>query len=465
MDFSNPRIIGQSNHDGQDNSGYYNSDLQSDEVQTYLSDNPGVQHFDDWTPPKIPNHISPQPEVQPEATFGPKETDSNNSSRTEPTFHLQDTSALSTQDLTSAIELDPSLLLYGTNFDKLLAQDPVHVHIMRLVEKHAKDPRIPVYAKVGFLKLATINKAKVGNLQDVELDSMMAAVRLAQHNNEERRNAENEYEKVIRDCIDQYHWLHDKNNRLQDKVAGTFRNILKSTGYDIPKAINPKAVDDLSCILVASTSDWYYKTAPGITLNVDMTDQATPDDTLDTDMTDQAASTEDLATPSSLEYNFKPPEAPSVPIKRICVNVITHLSLLGGRPANVSRFYTHDYASFDGFMNRLSKARGQSRAQYPERLGFLTDQQMELGKWLYQMATGMETLDLERNAWRLVDEKSYDTLSCAENEQIFLIHVSLIFSNGSSPLHSQALRCLSKCTIQSQEAVVSTEGPRNVSNS
>lgn len=381
--------------------------------------------------------------MQPEATFGPKETDSNNNLRTEPTSHPHNTPVLSTQNVTNAIELDPSPLSYGTNFDKLLAQDPVHVHIMRLVEKHARNPKIPVYAKVNFVKLAAINKAKASNLQDVEIASMMAAVTLAQRKNNERRNAENGYEKVVCDCIDQIQWLNNnKTQHLQVKVAAAFRNILKSTGYEIPNAINLKAVDDLSCILVASTLDWYYKTAPNASSDTDMTDQAASDAISDSDVADQATPTENLATPSSLKCNVKPPKAPAVPIKRICVDVITHLSLLGGRPANVSKFYTHDHASFDGFMDRLSKARGQNRTQYPERLGFLSDQQMESGKWLYQVATGMETLNLERNAWRLVDEKSYKTLSCAENEHIFLIHVSLIFSYSQSPLHSQALRCL-----------------------
>jgi hypothetical protein len=161
----------------------------------------------------------------------------------------------------------------------------------------------------------------------------------------------------------------------------------------------------------------------------------------DSDMTDQATITMSFATSSSLNRNIKPPKAPSAPVKRICVNIITHLSLLGGKPANSNRFYTHDRAGFDEFMDRLLKARLQSRSRYPERLGFLTDQQMKLGKWLYQIATSMETLDSERTAWRVVDESSYKTLSFGENEQIFLIHVSLTIPYSSSPLYSLASSC------------------------
>jgi hypothetical protein len=159
-------------------------------------------------------------------------------------------------------------------------------------------------------------------------------------------------------------------------------------------------------------------------------------------MTDQAILSENLATSPSFNCKIKPPKAPPVPVKRICINVITHLSLLGGRPANSNKFHTHNQTSLDGFMDRLARARSQSHSEYPERLGFLTDQQMKQGKWLYQMARNMETLDLERLAWRLVDENSYKTLSSEEDEHIFLIHVSLTNSVLSSPLHSRARICL-----------------------
>jgi hypothetical protein len=214
---------------------------------------------------------------------------------------------------------------------------------------------------------------------------------------------------------------------LKRNVAVVFKTILKSIGCEIFTTIDARSVDDLSCIMVAATSDWYYRTAP--------------DRMQDSDMTDQATITKSFTTSSSLNCNIKPPKAPYAPVKRICVNVITHLNLLGGKPANSNKFYTHDRVGFDEFMDRLLEARLQGRSQYPERLGFLTDQQMKLGKWLYQIATSMETLDSERIAWRVVDENSYKTLSYGENGQIFLIHVSLTVSYSSSPLHPLASSC------------------------
>jgi hypothetical protein len=381
-------------HDNRDN----NENSGSEEAN-YVSDDSVIEDFDDTA---------------------------NNYSRPEASFNPQDVTVMS-QDVTHAIELDPSFLPYGTNINKLLARDPVHEQIMRLVEKCATQAIIPFYAKVNFVKLAAINKAKENKIQDVEFTAMMEVVDLAQRG-KERRNAENEYERIVLDCTDQVRWLQSKTNEnLKRKVAVVFKTILKSIGCEIFAAIDARTVDDLSCILVAATSDWYYRTAP--------------DRMQDSDMTDQATITMSFATSSSLNRNIKPPKAPSAPVKRICVNIITHLSLLGGKPANSNRFYTHDRAGFDEFMDRLLKARLQSRSRYPERLGFLTDQQMKLGKWLYQIATSMETLDSERTAWRVVDESSYKTLSFGENEQIFLIHVSLTIPYSSSPLYSLASSC------------------------
>jgi hypothetical protein len=104
---------GISDDDNHDDRDYYNSDPEPDEVQVFLSDNSGVQHFEDWIPTKVPNHISSQPKVQPEATFGPQET-----------------TRLADGDVANDITPDPDLIIHGTNFDVLLAQHPVNARML-----------------------------------------------------------------------------------------------------------------------------------------------------------------------------------------------------------------------------------------------------------------------------------------------------------------------------------------------
>jgi hypothetical protein len=209
-------------HDNRDN----NENSGSEEAN-YVSDDSVIEDFDDTA---------------------------NNYSRAEASFNPQDVTVMS-QDVTHAIELDPSFLPYGTNINKLLARDPVHEQIMRLVEKCATQAIIPFYAKVNFVKLAAINKAKENKIQDVEFTAMMEVVDLAQRG-KERRNAENEYERIVLDCTDQVRWLQSKTNEnLKRKVAVVFKTILKSIGCEIFAAIDARTVDDLSCILVAATSD------------------------------------------------------------------------------------------------------------------------------------------------------------------------------------------------------------------
>jgi hypothetical protein len=61
----------------------------------------------------------------------------------------------------------------------LLAKDPVHTRMLKLVVKNAIDRKIILYTKVNLVKLAAINKAKTSNLEDAELASMMTSVSLA----------------------------------------------------------------------------------------------------------------------------------------------------------------------------------------------------------------------------------------------------------------------------------------------
>ena len=124
--------MGYSDDDNHDDRDYYNSDPEPDEVQVFRSDNSGVQHFEDWIPTKVPNHISSQPKVQPEATFGP-----------------QATTPLADADVANDITPDPDLIIYGTNFDALLAQDPINARMLELIGENTINPQIVFYIKEG----------------------------------------------------------------------------------------------------------------------------------------------------------------------------------------------------------------------------------------------------------------------------------------------------------------------------
>lgn len=90
-------------------------------------------------------------------------------------------------------------------------------------------------------------------------------------------------------------------------------------------------------------------------------------------------------------------------------------------------------------MDKISKALRRSRAYYPHRLGFLTERQNKDGTWLYQAATDMESLDLDRDSWRMMDESSAKTLSTIEGKQVFLIHVSSTYNPWRIPVPDACL--------------------------
>ncbi|KAH0366617.1 hypothetical protein KCU65_g5236, partial [Aureobasidium melanogenum] len=341
------------------------------------------------------------------------DTDSTNANHLEameldprfaPTFDPQESMADQDVDTVDSIELDGDLVSHGTDFSQQLSQDPVHKRILDLVEQYADGPQVATYAKVHFVKLFAINKVKAANLEDIELASIMASMSLSHEDNKEGHSIDNKYQKTVHDCVDQVKCLAKKDNPIR-KVAGTLKAITESTGYRIPDGIDKTLLDDLACILIATTSDAYYKTAPRELPAPNPIHQPTP-----------------ASTTTSLPCKIKKPRHLPQPVKRCSINVITHLSLVGGKPSNVETFTTHGKTTLANIMDKVSKALRRSRAYYPHRLGFLTDRQSKDGVWLYQAATDMETLDLDRDSWRIMDESSAKTLSIIEGKQVFLIH-------------------------------------------
>lgn len=349
-----------------------------------MSDNSDVEDFEDW------GNSSAEPRV-------------------EPSFDLRETSIPSNLDVDDPVELHQSLLSYGTDFDELANQDPVHKRILELVVEKASKPEIIVFSKVNLVKLATIHKLKASNLDDAILSSMMQAVSLAQDNEAVRRETENKEERIIRDCIDQIHWL-TKKSHLEDHVAATLLNIIKASHYKIPSVIRKKKVDDLCGILYAIVSDDHYKDAP-LAAEISSPPQ----------INDIAATTSD-SKPESKSLKHIPHAG-----TRFGIHLITHLTLIGGRPMHVEKLYTTDKATFSEVMRKISNSLGSSQSSQRKRLGVLTQEQMNTGSWLYQIASDLELLNMGYAAWKIFDELSLKMMPSVREDQIFMIHVS---SNG-----------------------------------
>ncbi|THX67666.1 hypothetical protein D6D05_09729 [Aureobasidium pullulans] len=178
------------------------------------------------------------------------------------------------------------------------------------------------------------------------------------------------------DCVEQLRRLPQR--KIEKMVIATYKRIIDFTGYHIPPVINKRSVDDLAGVLIAMTSDSTYEASP-------VTELLPPGD-------------------------------------RFRMNVIVHLALIGGNPANSWHFSTLNYVTFSGFMKKVLDALASGRRGQPERLGYLTHQQKERGVWLSQAAADMESLELQRDAWQVVDESNYKALMKIKDKHVFLIH-------------------------------------------
>ncbi|KAG9842798.1 hypothetical protein KCU98_g5651, partial [Aureobasidium melanogenum] len=358
--------------------GDYDSD-EYPESPNFLSDNSDIEDYEDWE-------------------------DSRGKLRVEPSFDLQETSVQSNIDVDNSVELHQSLLSYGTDFDELATQDPVHKRILELVVEKAPEPEIILFSKVNLVKLATIHKVKASNLDDAILSSMMQAVSLAQDEEAVRRETQNKEEKTIRDCIDQLHWLIRKNH-LQEHVAGILKKIIKASHYEIPSVIRKTRVDDLCGILYAIISDDYYKDAP---VAVEISNPSQIDDI--------------TATTSDPKLESKPLKHIPHAGTRFGINLITHLTLIGGRPMHVEKFYTTDKATFSGVTRKISSSLESSRSSHRKRLGCLSQEEMRNGNWLYQIASDFESLNMDYAAWKIFDAPSLGMMPSIQEKQVFMIH-------------------------------------------
>jgi len=376
-----------------------NNDSDSDMLPNYLSDNSDVEDFEDYE--------APNTNFRGEATWGPKETN-----------------PLPVQTVVAEVGPEPNLISYGTNFDILLAEDPVHARILDLVVENAIEPNVILYTKINLVKLGAINKAKASNLEDAELASMMAAVSLAQSDEKARCQTQNNEEKIIRDCIDQIHWL-DRTSNLRVKVTATVRKIIMISHYTLPDVIGKTMLDDLCGVLYAIISDIHHKTASNAAAIHDPPE------------TDQISHTNSSSGPQTKPLKHVPNAG-----NRFGTNIITHLTLVGGLPMRSKKLYSTDRATFKNFMGKVSDVLKNIQSSHHHHLEVLTQQQMEHGNWLYQVATDMEKLDLEYTSWQVVDETSFKTFPFVKDTQVFLIHVSLTIIFCSSLFHSLAHRHL-----------------------
>lgn len=73
------------------------------------------------------------------------------------------------ENAANEIELDSNQIWYVTDIDLLLAQDPVHAHILDLDVETAITPDVAMFTKINLVKLAATNKAKASNLGNADV--------------------------------------------------------------------------------------------------------------------------------------------------------------------------------------------------------------------------------------------------------------------------------------------------------
>ncbi|THY11609.1 hypothetical protein D6D01_08853 [Aureobasidium pullulans] len=107
------------------------------------------------------------------------------------------------------------------------------------------------------------------------------------------------------------------------------------------------------------------------------------------------------------------------------VFIITHLNLIGGKPAAFEAKVKGLDTAYHKFLEILPGVVQIARCKQRSRRGYATNTSINQGSWLYQFASELSSLDPAREQWTALNDTTYEGLKeTKEKETVFLIHES-----------------------------------------
>lgn len=282
--------------------------------------------------------------------------------------------------LTESAIYDESALedQYPLDFDSVTERDPVLGAILDQVSKNTQ-ARYRHYEKhfiaLCYYKLACIRELKASNLADAELSIAFRSVSLSGTG-----QALNREDEAARSARRQLVDLLSESSGISSRANDMLRELIRDSGRAMNKCYSSEYTDDLCLVLYAITSDAYY-----------------------------------------LAYDIRPFESND----SFHVHVITHLRLIGGKPAQCESVSFENGTAFHEFLDFLPGAFKSAKERQPARLGFQIERSNNSGSWLYQAASDITKLSSERRHWQDLNAVSFDHMKHIRGEGIFLIHVSV----------------------------------------
>ncbi|THW12305.1 hypothetical protein D6C89_06014 [Aureobasidium pullulans] len=257
----------------------------------------------------------------------------------------------------------------------VMSKDPVLKSIFRQVDDRFGEGRLTRFIKLVFAKLAGIHDMKKDAIGDVGMTLDLSALVI-----DENKCIINEADTPAQKATKALRVLARTYPKVIKKAPTRLNHLILDSGVQVPNVYKRCSMDDLCAFLYAIKIDQHYQ----------------------------------------------PSECRSFQSRFLFrVSIITHLTLIGGKPATFEALSKGLDMGYHKFLEILPGMVQIARCKQRSRRGYATNTSILQGSWLYQFASELSSLNPAREQWTVLNDTTYKGLKEAkEKETVFLIHES-----------------------------------------
>ncbi|THX59261.1 hypothetical protein D6D06_02224 [Aureobasidium pullulans] len=257
----------------------------------------------------------------------------------------------------------------------VISKDPVLKSIFRQVDDHFGISHLTTFIKLYFAKLAGIQDMKKDDSGDVGMMLDLSALEI-----DETKCIIKETDALAQKAIKALRTLGIAYPRVRRNASKKLNQLILASGAQVPNIYERGRTDEWCAVLYAINSDQHYQ----------------------------------------------PRECRSFQSRFLFrVSIITHLNLIGGKPAAFEALTKGLDMAYHKFLEILPGMVQIARCKQRSRRGYATNTSILQGSWLYQFASELSSLNPAREQWTVLKDATYKGLKEAkEKETVFLIHES-----------------------------------------
>lgn len=266
------------------------------------------------------------------------------------------------------------------DFSLATSKDPVLEAIFSMIDRATKNKtRVADYIKLSFFKLACVRDFKASNITDADLSTELGNMHLGIPS-----LPLNAAGTGVKAAIREMHELSISHSHTLSAARKQLAELINTCGRNIPKVYDEHWMDDLCQAYYSIVSDSYYPAT-------------------------------DIVTPNG--YNSVKDS--------LQVHVITHIHLIGGKPAALTVLDVPITCSLDTFRQKVRFSRLPAIRRQSGRLGSDINESLEDSRWLYATADTLVDLNAKEHVhWVGLTSSTFDEMKAVKGESIFVIHVS-----------------------------------------